>query len=67
MILRREPFCRMCQRAPATIVDHITPKGAGGTDDPANLQGLCARCNAVKTAQDGVYARGLRPRQTEGS
>ena len=29
-------------------VDHITPRNRGGTDDPENLQGLCAFHNAQK-------------------
>jgi 5-methylcytosine-specific restriction protein A len=39
-----------CQRCgnPATTVDHITPLARGGTDDPSNLQSLCAACNGTK-------------------
>jgi 5-methylcytosine-specific restriction enzyme A len=35
---------------PATdlTTDHITPKSAGGTDDPTNLQILCRACNSAK-------------------
>ena len=29
-------------RRPATDVDHIVPKVHGGSDEPANLQSLCA-------------------------
>ena len=32
-------------------VDHITPVALGGTDDPANLQVLCAPCHGTKTAK----------------
>ncbi|MER6064840.1 HNH endonuclease [Streptomyces sp. NPDC001792] len=31
--------------------DHIVPKAAGGTDDPANIQVLCRGCNSRKHAQ----------------
>lgn len=34
----------------ATHVDHIVPKGAGGTDDPANLRAACAPCNLSRGA-----------------
>lgn len=39
-----------CQRygARADHVDHIQPVLFGGTDDPANLQALCAACNLQK-------------------
>lgn len=29
-------------------IDHVLPKARGGTDDPANLQVLCHRCNHTK-------------------
>ena len=29
-------------------IDHILPRSRGGTDDPSNLQLLCARCNSSK-------------------
>ncbi|EET9690677.1 HNH endonuclease [Escherichia coli] len=37
---------------PASCVDHIKPKAHGGTDDPANLECLCRRCHAEKTARE---------------
>ena len=42
-------------------VDHIVPRSAGGTDDPTNLQTLCASCHARKTALfDGGFGRQRR-------
>ena len=54
------------------------PRRAGGTDDPANLQVLCAPCHGTKTAKrdapqlakakrsrPGMWARGGRPRQCQ--
>jgi 5-methylcytosine-specific restriction protein A len=43
--------------APATDVDHVISRAAGGSDDPANLQSLCAHHHHVKTGRD---ARSLR-------
>ncbi|MGE3932371.1 MAG: HNH endonuclease [Rhodospirillaceae bacterium] len=57
-ILARDIVCRWpgCT-APATEVDHIVPKPAG-TDDPANLQGLCKAHHSAKTArEDGGFGR----------
>jgi len=34
---------------PASEVDHIKPKGLGGTDDESNLQSLCVECHKEKT------------------
>jgi hypothetical protein len=34
-------------------VDHIKPVSRGGTNDPSNLQTLCARCNLGKGARLG--------------
>lgn len=30
-------------------IDHIVPRSQGGTDDPANLQLLCATCHRAKS------------------
>jgi 5-methylcytosine-specific restriction endonuclease McrA len=47
ILARDNHICRRCAR-PATHVDHITSKAAGGTDDPDNLAALCATCNLEK-------------------
>ena len=36
----------------AAQLEHIVPLCEGGTDDPDNLQGLCACCHAVKSAAE---------------
>ena len=52
-VLAAEPLCRHCAEAgrvtAAVLVDHIVPLPAG-THDRENLQPLCQRCHAVKTA-----------------
>lgn len=59
--LRTNPLCTICAAAGrvvgATEVDHRIPLHQGGTDDDANLQGLCHDCHADKTARDGGKAR----------
>lgn len=55
-ILRAEPLCRTCG-APATDVDHITPRHLGGTDDPTNLAPLCRTCHQQKTLTEAANAR----------
>ena len=63
--LLRHPVCQWKAAAearpcgcPATDVDHIVPKVHGGSDEPANLQSLCARHHRKKTAmQDRRWAR----------
>jgi hypothetical protein len=37
---------------PSSQVDHIQPKNQGGSDDRANLQGLCRHCHSAKTAKE---------------
>lgn len=54
-VLKRDRFqCAYCGargRDGVTLeVDHIKPKAAGGTDDPANLTTSCHRCNHGKGA-----------------
>ncbi|MCG7984766.1 MAG: HNH endonuclease [Candidatus Thiodiazotropha lotti] len=56
-ILRRDSnHCIPCKLAgrvtTATQVDHIVPKAKGGTDEAINLQSICTKCHARKTAQD---------------
>lgn len=43
--------------APATDVDHVIPRAAGGTDHPANLQSLCRRHHLAKTGREGRALR----------
>ena len=54
LVLQRDDYlCQECYRnkklTPATDVDHIKPKSAGGTDDPENLQSLCKGCHSLKS------------------
>jgi 5-methylcytosine-specific restriction protein A len=59
--LKAHPFCAVCGD-PATHVDHILPKALGGTDDPSNLQSLCAHHHHVKTGHDAQRVRRARRR-----
>ena len=57
-ILKRDGYlCVKCRAEgrliEATDVDHIKAKARGGTDDPDNLQALCAPCHREKTATEG--------------
>ncbi len=49
----RDQRCAQCGRTPSEDkvklhVDHIIPQAWGGTDNPENLQALCADCNEGK-------------------
>lgn len=60
MVLARDPICKMCNRNPSTIADHILPhKGIWELfSDLLNLQGLCKGCHDIKTSrEDGGYGR----------
>lgn len=60
-ILKRDPVCVECRLKPSKHVDHITPRAAGGTDAPTNLQGLCHSCHSRKTAKgDGSWGNPLQ-------
>lgn len=56
--LARDPICKICNRAPSTVADHIVPyKGIWDLfTDLSNLQGICAPCHDRKTAlEDGGF------------
>lgn len=52
----RPPLCVECEREGRAVfgreLDHITPKRAGGTDDPENLQWLCHAHHVAKTHRE---------------
>ena len=56
ILVRDHYMCQVCKQAgivtPATEVDHRIPKSRGGSDDPSNLQSICQRCHAEKTAKE---------------
>lgn len=47
----------MCKRRASVTVDHVTNKARGGTDEDANLQGLCGTCHTEKTLREAGEAR----------
>ena len=65
-LLRQNPLCVICASKGrvtlATELDHAVALCNGGTNDESNLQGLCAECHKVKTAQD----KGHKPRHSTG-
>jgi ATP adenylyltransferase len=55
--------CELCGVAAderALDVDHILPRKRGGTDDSANLQALCWKCNGDEGAGDDADLRQMR-------
>lgn len=54
---RARNACENCGTPGPLEVDHRVPRSRGGTDRLANLQVLCRRCHAAKTAAEGVAAR----------
>ena len=73
ILARDMHLCQACQRKgrvkPATQVDHIKPKARGGTDDPGNLEAICAPCHDAKSAQEAAEAQGRthRPMRRVGA
>lgn len=48
--------CAICGTVGQMHLDHRIPRSRGGTDDPGNLQLLCASCHSKKTVrQDGGF------------
>jgi diadenosine tetraphosphate (Ap4A) HIT family hydrolase/5-methylcytosine-specific restriction endonuclease McrA len=65
-VLRRAGVrCELCgisAEERALEVDYIVPRRHGGSDDRANLQALCYKCNANKGARDDSNLRDVRER-----
>lgn len=55
----RCPFLKLNERVPKDMaeLDHIVPLCEGGSDDPDNLQVLCACCHAAKSKHELHYRR----------
>ena len=55
--IRKHPLCEIClaegKAVPAEQVHHRQPLAAGGTNDEANLQSLCASCHSRVSAKSG--------------
>lgn len=57
-IYERDDFrCRMCLAIDDLTIDHVHPICDGGTNDDANLQTLCRRCNSRKGPRLSVGSR----------
>lgn len=41
--------CRYCHATENLTIDHKHPRSLGGTNEPKNLQTLCAKCNMLKS------------------
>lgn len=62
-ILKRDPLCTVCGRAPSVEVDHALPRSMGGDHSDANLRGVCRACHlALTRALTDYRARGPRAR-----
>lgn len=60
--IKNNPICRWCEEedkvTTAKVVDHITPiKQGGHKTDIDNLQSLCEKCHAQKSAWDRYPAK----------
>lgn len=55
-----EPLAGVCGK-PATCVDHVTGRVAGGGDTPLNLRAACTGHNGAKAAEDKKAGSGSRP------
>jgi 5-methylcytosine-specific restriction endonuclease McrA len=61
-ILTRDPICVSCHVRTAVICDHIITRRAGGSDDPANLRGICVPCDRRDSIRyDGSFGKPTRP------
>jgi 5-methylcytosine-specific restriction protein A len=48
MMRATQPWCSRCRSTRDLTLDHIIPLSRGGTNDAANAQVLCRKCNSEK-------------------
>lgn len=60
-LFREQPLCLLCKAAGRVVLatqrDHIVPLAEGGTDDPSNIQGLCADHHREKSLAEAIRGR----------
>ena len=55
-VIQRDKFCQHCKVEAIHTVDHIVARKQSNDDSMSNLQGLCKRCNAIKSNKERVGA-----------
>lgn len=66
-ILERDfQLCQVCKTRTASEVDHVVPKGAGGSDEDENLQSLCTICHDIKTGTENATRHRARGAHAHG-
>ncbi len=50
-VLKDEPICHWCRKAPSTEADHLLEIDRGGDNSRDNLVGSCRPCNAARGAR----------------
>lgn len=57
-LLKSDLTCSQCGFRAAHVgqldVDHVVPKWRGGTNDPDNLQVICANCHRLKSIRENL-------------
>jgi hypothetical protein len=57
MIFNTEANTPAPARGIIATIDHVTQRSRGGTDDPSNLQVICACCNGIRQLYDPSQAK----------
>ena len=61
ILIKQNHSCAICKiKVDAYHVDHVYPISKGGSNDPSNLQILCAPCNLSKNDTDPIEYAQLR-------
>jgi 5-methylcytosine-specific restriction endonuclease McrA len=65
VVLKRDPRCKLQYQGCTAVSTQVDHKQRGDDHNFANLQGVCAKCHAIKSAREGRQAQLTRSQRRQ--